>query len=254
MLFVVDIGNTNIVLGCMEGRNIVFEERIATRQNRTELEYAIDFKNLFEVYDIDIDSVDGSIISSVVPPLTSIVCLAVQKVFKVTPLVVGPGIKNGLKIAIDDPAQLGADLVVGAVAALDEYKPPLAVIDMGTATTISVVDEKGRFLGGPIIPGVVTALDSLITKTSQLPRISFEPPAKVIGSNTIDSMKSGIIFANAAMLDGMLDRIEEELGRKVTVIATGGLAGIIVPFCKREITYDKSLLLHGLQIIYEKNR
>ena len=254
MLFVIDMGNTNIVLGCVDGKKVLFEERIATKHTKTELEYAIDFKNLFEVYKINIMDVTGSIISSVVPPLTEVISRAVTKVLDLTPLIVGPGLKNGLKIAIDNPAQLGADLVVGAVAALAEHKPPIAIVDMGTATTISVIDENGRFLGGPIMPGVVTALDSMVTKTSQLPRISFDAPERVIGRNTIESMKSGSVYGNAAMIDGMIDRVEAELGMPVTVIATGGLAGVIIPHCKREIIYDESLLLKGLVVIYEKNR
>lgn len=254
MIFAIDMGNSNIVLGCMEGKEVLFEERISTNQKKTALEYAIDFKNMFEIHAISVKDVTGAIVSSVVPPLTEIISQAVERIIGVRPLVVGPGVKNGLHIVIDNPAQLGADLVVDAVAGLADYQPPLAIIDMGTATTISVLNEKGQYIGGMIMPGMRTALDSLVSGTSQLPKISLESPKKVIGSNTIDCMKSGIIQGNAACLDGMLDRIEEELGMPVTAVATGGLSGVVVPHCKRNIHQDPYLLLKGLQIIYEMNQ
>ena len=155
---------------------------------------------------------------------------------------------------IDNPAQLGADLIAGAVAALDEYEPPFIIIDLGTATTFSYVNEKKQFKGGVIMPGAITALNSLVSGTSQLIRISLEAPKKVIGSNTIDSMKSGIIYGNAAMIDGMIERIEEEMSRELLTIATGGLAKVIVPYCKKNIVVDDSLLIKGLGLIYEKNK
>lgn len=253
MLFAVDMGNSNIVLGCMEGEEILFEERLSTNHGKTDLEYAIDLKNMLELHGIKPEDITGSIVSSVVPPLTETVCSAVKKILKIDPLVVGPGVKNGLKIRIDNPAQLGADLVVGAVAGLAEYQPPLAVIDMGTATTISVVNEKSEFLGGAIMPGIRTALDSLVAGTSQLQKISMGGLKKVIGSNTIDCMKSGIIYGNAACLDGLLERIEAELGMPVTAVATGGLAEVVIPHCKKEIHLDGHLLLKGLRVIYEMN-
>ena len=254
MLFAIDMGNSNIVLGCMEGKNILFEERISTNHKKTDLEYTIDFKNMFELHGIKPEEITGSILSSVVPPLTECICSAVKKLVGIEPLVVGPGVKNGLHITIDNPAQLGADLVVDAVAGSAEHKPPPAVIDMGTATTISVLNEKGQYIGGMILPGLRTALDSLVAGTSQLPKISLDGPKKVIGSNTIDCMKSGVIEGNAACLDGLLERIEEELGMPVTAIATGGLSGVVVPHCKKKIELDSHLLLKGLRIIYDMNQ
>ena len=168
-------------------------------------------------------------------------------------MVVGPGLKTGLNILMDNPAQLGADLVVNAVAGLHYYGAPIIMIDMGTATTISVVDEKKNYVGGMILPGVKVSLDSLVNRTSQLPRISLEAPRKVIGRNTIDCMKSGIVMGQAACLDGMIERIYEELGYEAPVVATGGLAASIVPYCKKKIVCDNELTLKGLGLIYHKN-
>lgn len=253
MIFAIDMGNTNIVLGCIRENDILFEERLSTNLSKTALEYAIDFKNLFEIYDIDASAVKGAIISSVVPPLTDTIADAVLKVTGKKPMIVGPGVKSGLNIKIDDPAQLGADLVTGAVAAVAEYPTPLAVIDMGTATTISYIDKDGAFCGGPVIPGVASAVSSLVSATSQLVKISLMPPKKVIGTNTVDSMKSGAVYGNAALIDGMLDRMEEETGEKLNVIATGGIAKVVIPFCKRKIKIDDSLLLKGLKVIFDRN-
>ena len=252
MLFAIDIGNSNIVLGCMD-TTLVFGERLSTNTSKTELGYAIDIKNLFEMYHIKTIDLTGCIISSVVPQLTGIIKNAVYKITGLTPLIIGPGVKTGLDILIDNPAQLGSDIVVDAVAALLEYEPPMIIIDMGTATTISVINNKGQFLGGAIMPGVKVSLDSLVAKTSQLQNIGFEAPNKVIGRNTIDSMKSGIIFGSAASIDGIIDRIEEELGQKVIVIATGGLAVKVLRYCRRDIILEKDLLLKGLREIYQKN-
>lgn len=254
MIFAIDMGNSNIVLGCMEGKELIFEERLATNMGKTSLEYAIMFKNLFELYDRIPTEVEGCIISSVVPQLTDTIAEAVLKVCGKSPMIVGPGIKSGINILIDNPAQLGADLIAGAVAALDEYEAPLIIIDMGTATTFSYVNEKRQFMGGAIMPGIITALNSLVSGTSQLIRISLEAPKKVIGSNTIDSMKSGTIYGSAAMIDGMIERIEEELGRELLIVATGGLAKMVVPYCKKKIIVDDSLLIKGLGLIYEKNK
>lgn len=254
MIFAVDMGNSNIVLGCMEGEKLLFEERLATNQEKTALEYAIAIKNLFELYEIKVADIEGSIISSVVPQLTDTIAEAVKKVCGKKPLIVGPGLKSGLNIVIDNPAQLGSDLVIGAVAALDTYKPPMVIIDMGTATTITYINEKSQFCGGAIMPGMVTAMNSLVSDTSQLIKISLEAPKKVVGSNTIDSMKSGAIYGNAAMIDGMIERIETETEKKVTAIATGGLASLVLPYCKKEVIPDESLLIRGLYLIYQRNK
>lgn len=254
MIFAVDMGNSNIVLGCMDEDKLLFEERLATNQDKTALEYAIAIKNLFELYEIKLSDIEGSIISSVVPQLTDTIAEAVKKVCGASPLIVGPGVKSGLNIVIDNPAQLGSDLVIGAVAGLDKYKPPMVIIDMGTATTITYINEKSQFCGGAIMPGIVTAMNSLVSDTSQLIKISLEAPKKVVGSNTVDSMKSGAIYGNAAMIDGMIERIEKETGKEVISVATGGLARLVVPYCKKKIILDDSLLIRGLYLIYQRNK
>ena len=256
MILAIDVGNTNIVIGCAEsGKNkVCFTERISTNQTATDLEYAAVIKTAFEMNGINPSEIDGGIISSVVPSVTDTLKKAVKKYIGIDMLTVGPGVKTGLKIVIDNPAQLGSDLVVDAVAGISKYPVPQIVIDMGTATTLSVVDKNKNYLGGAIMTGMAVSTDALISRTSQLPKIAFEPPKKVIGSNTVDCLKSGIMFSQACAIDGMIDRIEEELGEKCTVIATGGLAGLVVPLCKRKIIFDDNLLLNGLVIIYNKNK
>lgn len=254
MILAVDIGNTYIVVGCIRGEEIVFVERLHTDTKKSELEYAISIKTVLEIYGIDRKELDGAILSSVVPPLTSVMRRAAEKVTGREVLVVGPGVKTGLDIRIDNPAQLGPDLVVGAVAAIEEYPCPLVVVDLGTATTFTVVNEKKQVMGGMIMPGVGVALDSLINRTSQLPKISLDPPKKFIGSNTVDCMKSGVLYGNAACVDGMIGRIEEELGQKVSVVATGGMAKYIAPHCRRKLQLDDALLLKGLKLIYRRNQ
>lgn len=253
MILAIDIGNTNIVIGCTQEEKVLFVERVSTNVSKTELEYVVEFKTLFDLYRIKMKEITGCIISSVVPPLTNIVREAMQKLLRICPMVVGPGVKTGLNILMDNPAQVGSDLIVNAVAALKYYEAPIIIIDMGTATTISVVDEKKNYVGGMILPGVKISLDALTSRTSQLPRISLEAPRKIIGKNTIDCMKSGIVLGQASCLDGMIGRIREELGHPVNTVATGGLAGCIVPHCKEEIICDNELTLKGLDIIYRKN-
>lgn len=255
MILALDVGNTNIVLGCVdESNNIVYEARIETDHGKTEYQYAVDFKNLLEIGGIDIKLISGAIMSSVVPPLVLILKKAVEFVTGVTPLVVGPGLKTGLNIKLDNPAQLGSDQVVDAIAVLDGYEPPVVIFDMGTATTVSVIDKDKNYIGGMIIPGIKISQDALALRTSQLPKISIEAPKKVIGRNTIDCMKSGAIFGNAAMVDGIIERIEQEIGSAVTAVATGGLSSSIIPFCKRNIIIDNNLLIKGLKLVYDKNR
>ena len=254
MILAVDIGNTHIVIVCIEGERILFVERLYTDTTKSELEYAISFKNVLEIYGIDRSGLKGGIVSSVVPPVTATLRNAAEKVTGREILVVGPGVKTGLDIRIDNPAQLGSDLAVGAVAAIEEYPCPLVIIDMGTATSFTVVNEKRQVIGGMIMPGVGAALESLTGKTSQLPKISLEPPKRFIGSNTVDCMKSGVLYGNAACVDGMISRIREELGREVQVVATGGMAKSIIPCCREKIAIDDALLLKGLRLIYERNR
>lgn len=253
MILALDIGNTNIVIGCMEKEKCRFVERVSTNSSKTELEYVVDIKTLLDLYRIRMEDITGCIVASVVPPLNNVVTSALAKLLHVSPLLVGPGVKTGLNILIDNPGQLGADLVVNAVAGIHYYEAPIIIIDMGTATTISVVDEKKNYIGGMIIPGVRVSLDSLVNRTSQLPRISLEAPKKIIGKNTVDCMKSGIVMGQAACVDGMIERIWEEIGQQAKVVATGGLAGCIVPYCKKEVIHDDELTLKGLELIYRKN-
>ena len=254
MILAIDIGNTNIVVGCIEEEKIYFIERISTNQTKTELEYAIDLKTIIDIHHIKRSEIEGAIISSVVPQITNAAKLAVEKILKKEPMVLGPGVKTGLNIVLDNPGEMGADRVADAVAALAQYPVPLVIVDMGTATTISVLDDKKRYIGGMILPGVRISLDALTSRASQLSGISIEEPKRLIGRNTVDCMKSGILYGNAAAVDGIVDRIEEELGQKVTVIATGGMSKKIIPHCKREMIWDGDLLLKGLQIIYDKNK
>ena len=253
MILAIDIGNTNIVMGCIRDRKILFTERISTDLSKTDLEHAISIKTVLELHHIVPSEISGAIIASVVPPITSLIREALRKITGCTAMIVGPGVKTGLNIQMDNPAAVGADLIVGAVAAIDEYPCPLVIVDMGTATTLAVVDKNRNYIGGMILPGLRVSLDSLTSRTSQLPRISLDPPRQLIGKNTIDCMRSGVLYGNASCIDGMVERIEDELGSPVTVIATGGLAGTITPLCKHQVFLDDELLLKGLLLLYEKN-
>ncbi len=255
MLLAVDIGNTNIVFGCVNDQDeIEVFERISTNHSATSAEYAVLIKTLLEMNDFSCEDITDAIMSSVVPSVTNTVKEAVRKLFGVDVMVAGPGVKTGLNILIDNPRQLGSDQAVDAVAALHDYPVPLIIIDMGTATTVSVVDNKRNYMGGLIMTGMRVATDALIQRTAQLPKIDFELPPSIIGTNTIDCMKNGALYSNACALDGIIDRIEEQLGEKCTVVATGGLAEVVVPLCRREINLDKNLLIKGLTIIYRKNK
>ncbi|MDE5737818.1 MAG: type III pantothenate kinase [Oscillospiraceae bacterium] len=254
MLLAIDVGNTNIVLGCFDNDKIVFQERLSTNQQATALEYASGIKTALDMHCINKNLIDDAIISSVVPSVTATLKEAVEKYTGKHVMMIKSGIKTGLSILIDNPAQLGSDLVVDAVAGVQEYPVPMIIIDMGTATTLSVINHKKQYIGGVIMTGMSVSTDALVNKTSQLPKISFEPPKKVIGSNTIECMKSGIMYGTACALDGMISRIEQELGESCTVIATGGLASLVVPLCQKKIILDDDLLLKGLYYIYQKNR
>lgn len=254
MILAIDIGNTNITLGCISENKIHFVARLATDHLKTDVQYAMELENILRFYRVDPNGLDGAIVSSVVPPLSAALKKAVTLLTGKETLLVGPGLKTGLNILIDNPAQLGSDLVVDAVAALHDYKPPIVIFDMGTATTISVVDKNGAYVGGYILPGVMISLATLTQRAAQLPGISLENPKTGIGKNTIECMQSGIVNGNAAMLDGMVDRIEKELGMPVTAVATGGISQFIVPHCKRSFIYDENMLLKGLYLLYKKNQ
>ena len=253
MILAVDIGNSNIVLGGMEDMNIVFEARIRTDATKTSDEYCIDLKNILDIYDIRRERLEGAIIASVVPQVLNSIKTAIKKLTGKNSLVVGPGLKTGLNIKVENPSQVGADLVVGAVAALRSFQPPMIVIDMGTATTMIVLDQSGAFIGGSISPGVRISQKALTNGTALLPGLQLDAPRKAIGRNTIDCMRSGIMLAHACMIDGMVERMEAELGCKTTVVATGGIAKFGLPMCRTSILYDKDLLLKGLAMLYREN-
>ena len=253
MLLAIDIGNTNIVIGGIEDDKIVFEARIATERVKTSDQYGAEIKNMLDLFGVKVSDLHDCIISSVVPPVFNSVHTGVMKVIKKQPMVVGPGIKTGLNIQVDSPSQVGSDRIVIAVAALAEYEPPLTLLDLGTATTIEVVDKGNTYLGGCIIPGVRISLEALTNRASQLPGIQLDKPKKVIGKNTVDCMRSGVMYGAAAMLDGMIQRVEEELGYSTTVVATGGMAQFVCPLCRRDIKLERDLLLKGLNLLYKKN-
>lgn len=254
MLLAIDIGNTNLVIGCFRDDKILFKARIATDRTRTSDQYGVEIKNMLEAYGVDRSDIKDCIISSVVPPVFNSVRTGVIKIIGKQPMVVGPGLKTGLNIHVDVPSQVGSDRIVIAVAALAEYKAPLLLLDLGTATTIEAVEPDNVYMGGVIIPGVRVSLDALTSRAAQLPGISLDQPKQVIGKNTVDCMRSGMMYGTAAMIDGLVERMEEELGHRCTLIATGGLAQFITPLCKREIILEKDLLLKGLNIIYKKNK
>lgn len=253
MILAADIGNSNIVIGCFEGDQILFTERMATNRHSTALEYTMLIKTILDLSGIESRSFEGGIISSVVPAVTRMVKDAMERLIGKPALVVGPGLKTGLKIRIDNASQLGSDRVTDAVAAVHNYPAPLIIIDMGTATTISVVDKDQNFIGGMIMPGLMISRDALSSKTSQLPQISLEAPKKAIGRNTVDCMRSGLIYGTASILDGAIRHIEAELGYPCTVVCTGGLSKLVTPHCKRSVIQDSDLLLKGLMLLYRKN-
>jgi type III pantothenate kinase len=254
MLLVIDIGTTNITIGCLEEEKICFDARIATDRARTSDQYGVEIKNMLEAFGVQLTDINDCIISSVVPPVFNSVRTGVFKIIGREPMVVKPGLKTGLNICMDTPSQVGADRIVIAVAALSKYRAPLILIDMGTATTIEVVEPENRYVGGVIIPGVRISMDALTSRTAQLPGISLDRPGKVVAKNTVACMRSGIMYGTAAMLDGMIDLIGQELGHESTVIATGGLAQFVIPLCRHEILLEKDLLLRGLYTLYKMNQ
>lgn len=254
MILTIDIGNSNINFGVFDGDEVGFVARIATDTHKTEYEYAGAIANAIAISGIDKESIDGAIISSVVPPLNGVMKQAVKLIYGLNALLVGPGVKTGINIHCDNPASVGADIICACVAAHYLYGSPSLVVDMGTATKMMVMNDHGAFIGVSIIPGVKVSLDALARHTAQLPMVDLEAPKNVVGKNTADCMKSGIIFGSASMVDGMIDRICDEVGSSLPVYATGGLASVIMPYCKHNITYDEYLVLKGLNIIYKKNQ
>lgn len=252
MILAVDVGNTNTVLGVLDGDKLLFSGRIATKIDETEDDCAVRIYSFMQINSIE--KIDGAIISSVVPALNRTLLKAIKRVANVDALVVGPGIKTGLNIRIDNPAELGADLVVGAVASIAKYPCPQIIFDLGTATTASVIDRNKTYIGGAILCGVKTAINAINIGSALLPQVDIVAPNNAICSNTIDCMRSGAVFGNAAIIDGLVSRFEEELGEKTTVIITGGLGKTISKECKTDVIYDENLLIDGLKIIYDKNK
>ena len=253
MILAFDIGNTHMLVGGFEGERILFAELISSNRTATDLEYAAVIRTALESHDLKNNAVDGAIISSVVPTVTATITTTIERFYHVEPIVIGPGVKSGLKIRIDNPAQLGSDLVVCAVAGIKDYPVPQIIIYMGTATTISLVDENKNFLGTSIAAGMGVSTEALSSRTAQLPSIAVESPRKVIGTNTVDSMRSGLVYFNASAIDGMIERIEEECGKPCTIVATGRYAPSILPHCRRKIIHDTDLIMKGLMEIYRKN-
>ncbi len=254
MILAIDIGNTSIALGGFMGDDLKFVIRLSTDTTKTEDEYASKILNILNLHGVNRDNVDGAIISSVVPPLNSVIKAALWLAYRVDALLVCPGIKTGIGILCDTPSSVGADLICSCVAANTLYSSPSLIIDMGTATKMIVTNKNGAFIGVSIIPGVMMGLNALAEGTAQLPRIGLEAPPTVIGKNTVDCMKSGIVYGHASLIDGMIDRINREVGEELPVIVTGGYASIVIPHCSHKMISDDCLVLKGLNIIYHKNK
>lgn len=257
MILTIDVGNTNTVFGGFDdSEKLVFQSRISTDRFRMEDQYAIMLADILKLYNVEVSDITGSVLSSVVPPVTTQLRAAVEKICGCRVMTVGPGLKTGLNIKIDEPASLGADMAAVAVGAKERYPLPAIVIDLGTATKILAVDKSGAFIGGIIAPGVKISAEALAAKTAALPLIGVtnEPIRKVIGTNTIDCMRSGLLNGTAFMLDGMIESFEREIGEKCTVIATGGFSSVVKPLCKTDFILDEDLILVGLLEIYKKNK
>ena len=255
MILAIDIGNSNVVIGCLNGQNETIKLfRMVTDLKKTDDEYAAGIRTILHFSGLDMQAFEGAIICSVVPPLTDIFRSAAQTITGHKPLVVGTGIKTGLNIMIEDPATLGSDLVAVSVGAMVDYPLPVIVLDMGTATTINVVDKGNKFLGGAIVPGVALSINALSAGTSLLQKVPVDAPSKCICTTTKECMQSGAVFGNASMIDGMIDRFEAELGCEACVVATGGIAAKVIPHCRHKVIYDENLLLRGLGILYKKNK
>ncbi len=254
MIIAIDVGNTNIVLGAIENGEQVFSARLASDRSKTADQYALDIQGILTMHRIDPRQLEGGILSSVVPYLQSVIPQAVKILTGIDLMVVGPGMKTGLNIRMDDPATVGSDLIVAAVAAKAKYPAPIAIVDMGTATTVTVLAEDGSYIGGMIIPGLWVSVDALSSRAAQLPHIDLSGPAKLFGTNTIDCMRAGAVIGCAAMLDGILDRMEAELGKPLSPVLTGGVSPLIAPHCRHRFHLEPDILIAGLQILYEKNR
>ena len=254
MLLAIDIGNSNITLGGIQEGEILFEAHLATDATKTSDEYGVEIKDMLDLFGARVEEIRDCIVASVVPPVFNSVRNGIVKLTGKEPMVVGPGIKTGINILLEDPGATGADLIAAAVAAVDAYPTPLTVVDMGTATTIAVIDDGNAFLGGAVLPGLRISAEALSSRASLLPGIQLERPRRAIGKNTVECMQSGLMFGAAAMVDGLIDRMEAELGRPTTVVATGGVARFVVPLCRHEIALERDLQLKGLDLLYRKRR
>ena len=253
MILSIDIGNSNINIGAYCDGGLLFLTHIVSEAGKTEVEYAVLLHHILHLHRLSEQNLKGAVISSVVPQLSPVLKAAVQLTSPVPVMQIGPGVKTGLNIRIDNPAQLGADFVAAAVGAFEKYPLPVIIVDFGTATKISIVDRSRSFIGGSIMPGVRVSLDALSNRAAQLPHISLEPPAPVIGTNTIDCMKSGVPLGNASMIDGMIERYEEKAGPAASIVATGESVDAVAPFCRHKLLVDKTLRLDGLYAVWKKN-
>ncbi|MGC9965512.1 MAG: type III pantothenate kinase [Syntrophobacteraceae bacterium] len=255
MLLAIDIGNTNTVLGLFEGDKLVHDWRIRTEVDMTIDEYAITLRSLFAVHEIPVDSVRDVIISCVVPPVLNSTERFCQRFFRTTPLVVGPGIRTGMPIFYDNPKEVGADRIVNAVAAYEQHKKALIVVDFGTATTFDYITERGEYMGGVISPGIMISCEALFQKASKLPRVEiFARPPSIMAKNTIASMNAGIVYGYAGLVEGIISRMKKEVNHEIYVVATGGLAALIASECKLIDSVDEYLTLKGLKIIFDRNQ